>query len=266
MNRLSVFWLTAGIIIYTNIANGQKKITYDFSCMVTDEAELSRGISSDVEKQFLNFFGSEVSINEEIKAGNSTLVELKKQAKFIESGGKLLKVRTILSSLITKISNPKGFNYSIYLMESAELNAFTCGGKIFITTGMINFCKSDDELACIISHEIAHNELGHINDQISRLKTAQTFGDIGMISAMVGKMLTSPFNQKNETHCDFKGIDLAKAAGYDACQNVNLWQRMNTIEGKNKSASDFFSTHPYSGTRAECSKNHLQINYSINCN
>jgi Zn-dependent protease with chaperone function len=61
-------------------------------------------------------------------------------------------------------------------MDMDELNAFTCGGKIFVTRKLYHFCLSDSELAAIIGHEIAHNELKHINDNISRNKTANSFG------------------------------------------------------------------------------------------
>jgi predicted Zn-dependent protease len=85
------------------------------------------------------------------------------------------------------------------------------------------------------------------------------------MAAAVGSILTSPFNQKNEGHCDLFGIDLANSAGYDACQNVNLWERMNeSNQGKN--VIDMFSSHPYSGDRAKCSKNHMKVNYNKNCN
>jgi predicted Zn-dependent protease len=239
----------------------QKKIIYDFSCMGDD----IKNIGTDAEKAFLNFFGSPVKLSEEISLGNVTLKQMKLKYKFIDTGVELNKLKLILNKLTSHIKTPRGFNYTIYLIKNDEINAFTCGGKIFFSLAMYNFCSSDDELACIIGHEISHNELGHINDQISRYKTAQTFGDIGEMSAVAGKIVTEPFNQKNETFCDFKGIDLALASGYDACQNIVLWQRMNRIEGKSKSIDDFFSSHPYSGTRAECSENHLKINYFKDC-
>jgi predicted Zn-dependent protease len=130
---------------------------------------------------------------------------------------------------------------------------------------MYNFCTSDDERACIIGHEIAHNELGHINENLSRMKTAGEFGAMGQISASAGSLLTTSFNQKNETHCDFIGIDLAHSAGFKACSSVSLWKRMMESEGKKVQLEEFFSSHPYSGKRADCSKNHLKVNYAINC-
>ena len=72
------------------------------------------------------------------------------------------------------------------------------------------------------------------------------------------------FNQKNETHCDLVGIDLAQGAGYQSCNAVSLWKRMQIKDGP-ESDLNFLSTHPYSGRRAECARLHLQKNYSINC-
>jgi predicted Zn-dependent protease len=93
----------------------------------------------------------------------------------------------------------------------------------------------------------------------------EEFGGIGLISAMLGKMLITPFNQKNEVASDFYGLDLAVAAGYDACQNISLWKRMQETEGSKSLVDNFISTHPASGSRANCSRNHLDINYSISC-
>ncbi len=251
-------------LLFTSKIYSQKK-TYDFSCIGNDQSAVMINVGSDLEKGMLELFGNQVSINDEIMLGNSTLKEIKKKYIVETSGVKYENLNKILLRLTKKIENNAGFNYSIYLLKSEELNAFTCGGKIFFTSKMYDFCKNDNEISAIIGHEISHNELGHIKETIKRLKTAESFGDMGLLSAMVGQVMTTPFNQKNETHCDFKGIDLAVAAGYDACAVTELWKRMSEQQKDNDVISTFFSTHPYSGKRAICCRNHLKINYSMNC-
>lgn len=247
-------------------SQSNKSITYDFSCMESDD-DWSWFINagSEMEKEVLKNYGSPVTIQEEKAVGDSSFAEIKKKYTIVQSGEKYLNIKSILTRLVQKINKPRGFSYQIYLLESDGLNAFTIGGKIYFTTSMYNFCISDDERACIIGHEIAHNELGHINENLSRMKTAGEFGAVGQISASVGSLLTTSFNQKNETHCDFIGIDLAQSAGFKACSSVSLWKRMMESEGKKVQLEEFFSSHPYSGKRADCSKNHLKVNYAINC-
>ena len=256
--------LFLGLLFVTCIGYCQT-ITYDFSCMENDDASWLVNFASDIEQSTVRGYGEKVSLNEEVKLGNQLLTDLKKEYSVYDYGERYSRVKTILDKQTTKISSPRGFSYKIYLMESKELNAFTCGGKIFITTKMYQFCKSDSELAAIIGHEIAHNELKHINDNISRSKTANSFGTVGNMTALIGNLLTTPFNQKNEVHCDFVGIDLMKKAGYSVCAAIQVWKRMAETEQNNSDYDKFFSTHPYSQIRRKCCQNHIDSNYNVNC-
>ncbi len=241
------------------------KVEYDFSCMDTDLFSGFINLGSDIEKNLLTSIGDTVSIKEEMVYGDSAFIDIKKQYIFITEGAQFNRIQGILKKLIAKIESPKGYNYSLYLIDSKEINAFTVGAKIYITTAMVSFCISDDEIACIIGHEIAHNELGHIRDNISRVKTARNFGVIGEVSSSFASLITTSFNQKNETHSDFVGIDMAVAAGYNGCASSQLWKRMKTLDNSTGGIDTFFNSHPYSATREVCTKNHLEINYSKNC-
>ncbi len=265
MKLISIFFI---IVFNVNGAFSQSRnnIVYDFSCLDTDAASGSTSLFGDMEKDMLNMFGNEVSIDEEIELGEAALKESETNFTFIKKGEKLKKIENILSKLNDAILNPRGFDYKIYLLDTTLLNAFTVGGKIFFTTGMFDFCLNDNEIACIIGHEISHNELGHITDQIKRAKTANSFlGEaMGGITALIGNVLTTPFNQKNEAHCDLLGIDLAHAAGYEMCDNVKLWERMSLKEDQ-ENIMGIFSSHPYSIKRSDCSKRHIESNYNLKC-
>lgn len=242
-----------------------KKIINDFSCIEEDLSGVGFGIGSDLENQLLGQLGKPISLKEEITYGDSLLVQIKKEYVFITNGPELQVLYKVLWKLKNQIKFTKGFDYKIYYIQSDELNSFTIGGKIFFTSGMYKFCENEDEIASIIGHEIGHNELGHIRDNLSRIKTMEEFGEIGTISVNLGKMLITPFNQKNEVASDFYGLDLAFSADYDACQNIKLWKRMQESEGTKTMIDSFMSSHPCSGARANCSRNHLITNYNISC-
>jgi predicted Zn-dependent protease len=267
--RYYYFLITAliGLPVYSQSPKVKipENVVYDFSCMEDDEIASFINFSSDLEKELLHSFGDPVTIDEEKECGDSTLAQMQKEGTIKQTGSNYHRIKTILSNITNKISDPRGFEYSIYLLESEELNAFTIGGKIFFTTAMINFCESDDEIACIIGHEIAHNELGHINEGISRLKTAGRFGGIGQMSAAIASLATTSFNQKNEAHCDFFGIDLAYAAGYNGCASTDLWNRMKAQESDKSGLDTFFSSHPFSSKREMCANNHIHSNYKVEC-
>ena len=240
-------------------------VNYDFSCMETDEGSSFINWGADFEKELLSTYGVIVSLEEEIQFGNESLELLKSEYKIEETGSNIIYLTSILNKLELNIKKPRGFSYKIYMIKSEDLNAFTCGGKIFFTNKMLDFCKNNDEVAAILGHEIAHNELGHINENICRIKTAETYGDVGMLTAAIVQALTTPFNQKNETHCDFYGIDLMIASNYKPCATISLWKRMSELDTAYDAYSNFLSTHPYSWKRSICCRNHINTNYSFNC-
>jgi hypothetical protein len=242
----------------------EKKITYDFSCL-DDENDLGTteviNVLERVDQEVTNTLGGEVTVEEEEKVGNQLLNDCRIEYRFIETGIKIENLRAILKHLTDQIKEPKGFHYQIFLIESGELNAFTAGAKIFMTTKMYSFCKTNDELACVIGHEINHNELGHIKEQLQkeRLITAE--------GAALAQLATISFGQKKETHCDMTGIDLAIAAGYNGCVNIELWKRMQKEfdEGEYDALDNLLRSHPYSEKRAKCSREHILNNYDFDC-
>ena len=260
MNKL-IFTFILSFLSFSLLSQ-KKKIVYDFTCM---ESSATNWLS-DMEKNLIDSYGSEVSLMEEKELGQTLLTECKMEYKFIESGSELHNLKKILKSLKAQIKNPKGFDYEIYYIDDKTINAFTAGGKIFFTSGMYKFCLDKNEIASIIGHEISHNELGHIKQNISKAKTYDYYlgKEFGEWTLLISNLITMSFNQKNETHCDLVGIDLAQGAGYQSCNAVSLWKRMQIKDGP-ESDLNFLSTHPYSGRRAECARFHLQKNYSINC-
>lgn len=239
-------------------------ITYDFSCM---DSETTNWLS-DLEKELISTIGVEASFSEEIDAGVQVLDECKKEYTFITKGTEFNALQTILNKLKVKIPQARGFTYQLYYIDDPMINAFTVGGKIFFTSGMYKFCKNQHEIASILAHEIAHNELGHIKDGISKTKTYEYYigKKYGGFTVFVANILTISFNQKNEAHCDMWGIDVAKKAGYQTCHTVSLWKRMNEKKGTaDNDITSLMSSHPNSGRRADCVRNHLKTNYNIIC-
>ena len=161
--------------------------------------------------------------------------------------------------MVKSVPNKKGYQYKIHFVNEDVINAYTAGGQIFVYKGMIDFCRNDNELAAIIAHEIAHNELGHIKRKISEIKTMENIG--GELTAGLFMSATTSFGQKMETHCDLYGIDLAIKAGYNGCEVVNVWKRME--DDQFNSTDAMIRSHPFSEQRADCCQNHID-NYHYN--
>jgi pSer/pThr/pTyr-binding forkhead associated (FHA) protein len=254
--------------------NQQKKqrtnVTYDFSCLNSDgdagsnDAIYSFGeITRDIQSSF--FEDIDISIEDEQEQGRKLLKALKKEYRFIETGNNYNNLKSILNNLVSRLAKPKGFNYKIFLLDDSTLNAVTLGGHIFFNKGMFDFCKTNSEIAAIISHEIAHNELGHSTLAMKKQKAANDWGVLGEIFLEIESVTTLSFNQKQESEADLFGMDLVYPTNFKNCDAITLWNRMSQNESRFDIVENFFRSHPYSKNRSRCIKNHLKSNYNKNC-
>ncbi|MFT3979114.1 MAG: M48 family metallopeptidase [Ferruginibacter sp.] len=213
-------------------------------------------------------YNIDVSDEEQMKYGDTFLIEsLKKNDFTIDSNNKWQhKLDTIVKKLVAQRSNPTSIAYAIYVLDDNKtVNAYTVGGKIFITTAMLKAIKNDDQLYAIIGHEIGHNEKGHIKSSLKQIKAGKKYlGDWGEVLVAIKRLLTGSFNQKNELEADYYGLDLTWKAGYDICSIKTFWDELARDEEKEE-WYDFFRTHPYSDVRSKCLGNHISKNFGLNC-
>jgi predicted Zn-dependent protease len=260
-------------------AGAQKKVLkHNLDCFKESNEMISPGMPTPSEIGEIFTSHVLVSMEEELQLGEKSYEEINAKYKILTSGEKYRNISQILKTLVAQISkfgNPAknakfgkySSHYKIYLLESEEINAFTAGARIYVTTGIYNFCQSKDELACIIGHEIAHNELGHLDQKIKEEKTTKLlWGWTGIedLFYLAAILINLPFNQLNEGHSDLFGTDLVNAAGYNPCAVVSLWERMQKKSG-DKNFLDMLSTHPYSGDRANCTGRYLKSRMLRSC-
>ena len=158
--------------------------------------------------------------------------------------------------------NPRAANWQweVNLIGSKQINAFCMpGGKIAFYTGILDQLKlSDDEVAMVMGHEIAHALREHARERMGK-STATNIGaslltqllGLGQIGQTVtnygAQLLTLQFSRDNESEADLVGMELAARAGYDPRAGVTLWQKMSAA---NKGAPpQWLSTHPSGSTR-----------------
>ncbi len=160
--------------------------------------------------------------------------------------------------------NPRArqWRWEVNLIGSKDLNAFCMpGGKIAFFFGILAQLQlSDDEVAAIMGHEVAHALREHARERMG--KTAATRIGASVLSAflglggagdtllnMGGQLLTLKFSREDESEADIVGMELAARAGYDPKAGVTLWQKMLAT---NKGAPPpFLSTHPSGATRIQ---------------
>lgn len=245
-------------------------IVYDISCLVeqTDEGKLIK-ILGDTKEEVFGVDQVTVTVEEEIEVGLEVKAEIDENYTYSTDPRYTQRIDRIFSQLLASMDNPK-FDYTYHVVDSEEINAFTAGGQIFVFTGIIDFASSDDELANILGHEIYHNELGHIGNQLKEMKVAQNwFGEgLGDLAYYATSLVSTSFNQENEVYSDLYGLDLAVKAGYDGCAGIGFWERMHANEEESDGSfiERFFRSHPYSQERASCNRAHIDRNYYHQCN
>lgn len=167
----------------------------------------------------------------------------------------LLQLDRVSRRLLQAIPNPPRVNFILAAGEQS-VNAGTTFGKIIVAEGLMRFVKSDDELAMILGHELAHLTQGHV----TRGATNNVLLNIGSIIAgsfipggdavtnLFGQMVLNHFNQDQEREADKVGLRYAYNAGYDPQAAAYVMRRM-AEEVPQTANAGFFSSHPSSVER-----------------
>jgi len=154
------------------------------------------------------------------------------------------------------------WQWSVNLIGDAQLNAFCMpGGKIAFYMGILAKLQlTDDEVAMIMGHEVAHALLEHARERIG--KTTATRGAIELGAALFGlgntgralagfggQLLTLRFSRDDESEADALGLVLSAKAGYDPRAGVTLWRKM--LAANKNAPPQWLSTHPSGDSRIQ---------------
>ena len=154
------------------------------------------------------------------------------------------------------------WKWSVNLLLSPQLNAFCMpGGKIAFYAGILQKLQlTDDEVAAILGHEVAHALREHARERMGKTMATRGLveigsallglGDVGRMAAgLGGQMLSLKFGRDDETEADIVGMDLSARAGYDPRAGVTLWQKM--LRANKGAPPQWLSTHPSGDTRIQ---------------
>lgn len=158
----------------------------------------------------------------------------------------------------------QGFQWEFNVVEDEVVNAWCMpGGKVVVYTGLLPVTQTEEGLAAVMGHEIAHAVARHGNERMSQ-QLMVTMGGIGLGVALSEKpqqtqslFLTSygaastlgvlKYSRTHETEADKLGLIFMAMAGFDPSKSVDFWQRMAKAGGAN--VPEFMSTHPSHDTR-----------------
>lgn len=156
--------------------------------------------------------------------------------------------------------------WEVNLIADRRLNAFCMpGGKIVVYTGILPLCKTDAELATVISHEVSHAIARHSSERLSQEILRQIGGQaVGLAfskeNAVVRSVIqqayglgsqvavTLPYSRKHEQEADIIGLTFMALAGYDPAEAVTFWEKMSKAS-EGQRPPEFLSTHPSEESR-----------------
>ena len=173
------------------------------------------------------------------------------------------RVRRIGQDLIAHVDvfrpDAKNWDWEINVFDSDQINAFCApGGKIGVYTGIIEKLHlTDDELAAIMGHEIAHALREHSREQASQKAVSGILASVVSSAAGVpdelidtgSEMLVHlPNSRAMELESDVIGLELMARAGYDPRHASSVWKKMQQVSSGNQGPA-FLSTHPAGADR-----------------
>ncbi|MGB0720772.1 MAG: M48 family metallopeptidase [Gammaproteobacteria bacterium] len=173
----------------------------------------------------------------------------------------------IIAQAIKDYPHTRDWAWSVKVIDDPDqVNAWCmAGGKMAVYTGLLEKVDpSDDELAQVMGHEIAHALANHTAEKMSVAIATQVgiagiaiassntkYGNLALTGAPLAAALavTLPNSRTAESEADRIGIELAAKAGYNPNAAATLWQKMGKVGGKNP--PEFLSTHPAPGNRQQ---------------
>ena len=188
----------------------------------------------------------------------------KKNALADDNDPQLIRLKQIADRLLPHTTrwNPRAnqWAWEVQLFKSNTINAFCMpGGKIGFYQGILEKLKlTDDEVAMIMGHEMAHALREHSRAQLAKnqvtgigaglLSSLLGLGEVGRTVMDYGAQLTIlKFSRDDESEADLIGMDIAARGGFDPRAGVTLWRKMSAAS-KN-APPQWLSTHPSGNNR-----------------
>jgi predicted Zn-dependent protease len=220
-------------------------------------------------RQSMSALVSEADLRKGSEQAYAQLMGQARQKGALNSDAQLTqRVRAIATRMIPQTAafrpDAPSWKWEVNVLQSDQLNAWCMpGGKIAFYSGIITRLNlTDDEIAAIMGHEIAHALREHARERASEQQAAGLVIGVGAALLGMGSIGTDlgqmaykvavgmPNSRAHETEADRIGVELAARSGYDPRAAIVLWQKMAKASGGG-GTPQFLSTHPSAETRQQ---------------
>jgi predicted Zn-dependent protease len=213
-----------------------------------------------------------------VQAYQQVLSEASQQGALDTNPATLGRVQSIARPIINQAMQmrpeTRSWRWDVHVLRSNEVNAWCmAGGKIAVYTGLLQKVQpTDDELAQVLGHEIAHALLSHQAEKMSRMQMQKLGLGVGVLAGAVAGYdlsglagladslatvgLQLPNSRQAESEADSVGIEMAARAGFNPNAAVSLWEKMIRVGGSG--GPDWLSTHPNPESRIQAMRARAQ--------
>ena len=218
-----------------------------------------------VDRQQLLLVSCQEVLQMSAQSYNKSIQQARASGVLDTNKAQLTRLKNIANRLVGQVGvyrpDAAKWNWEVHTIKSQELNAFVMpGGKIMFYSGIIDrLSLTDDEIAAIMGHEMAHALREHSRERLSREYATQT--GIGVAASVFGLSqgqaqlanlagdfgLSRPHSRTQESEADQIGLELMARAGYNPQAAITLWQKMQ--RASQGEPPQFLSTHPSSSSR-----------------
>lgn len=173
-------------------------------------------------------------------------------------------IKDWVNMICNKLSQSANVEVSPCILDTEEINAYaTFGNFIFVTKGLLQIVESEDELACVLAHEIAHLKLQHPQKQGK--VTILSLGSLSLVKPRAKEklllralltLLNLRYSRSQEKEADEEGMEIALKSGFNPRGLTNFLKRL----GKDKTPrwAEYLATHPSPSHRLEIAKKRLE--------
>lgn len=154
------------------------------------------------------------------------------------------------------------YKWRFGVFRSDAVNAFAMpGGYVLLSSGLLKMLDTEDELAFVLAHEVAHVQRRHhyqvvlrqrLAEQASKsLSSAIQDSDIAKLAQASGQIYARGLDKSAEFEADRMGVELMTRSGYDPAAALSVLEKLQSLKGNDPRAELLFSTHPSPAERLD---------------
>jgi len=206
---------------------------------------------------------------DEAKIGAEAAAQLEKEVKVVDNPTETARLTEIANRLGAVSQRPE-VKYTVKILQSKEINAFSIpGGHLYITQGTLDVVESEDEVAAVLAHEVAHNAKRHSLESMKKESRAQTqiglavlaavlagqqvdAGNVMLFAGLLKVAVVNSYSRKAESEADREAIGYLRAAKYNPVAMLTVVEGLAKIEGSRpRRDPGVLQSHPYGSDRAK---------------